>query len=408
MPLLILGVYAYLVALPFLVHTNAAYALVALTAAFVLLPRRAADGPDPGWGFLLPLLPFAASLICAVLRAPDEVVASAVATFMLPGLVMLSIIMRNPGWPVSYWLVAFSLFSATISGDVLGGWVILQFSHANAAMLSIPEAPLMHAGNQLLLVPNDICVTAVLLFCQFTLLADRAQPRLIRGFALLTILLAGLAMAILRTRTGILVAVAELAVASLAWPRLWLWALPVGGVMALADHFAGFQMVDKVLFSNTADNHGVAGRLGLWASAWTMFTTAPLFGHGAQAFGLEHGDLLPSWSPRFPEKRTMWAHSLYLETLADQGLTGAATLALIFYKPARNLCVLSVQGLRKGYINHAGVFALAGLVGFLVAAGFELSFIRRWVPLVMFGLIGLALRVTARHDPAPAMPVKTG
>jgi len=400
MPILFLGVCAYLVALPFLFHNHAANALVVLTAGFVLLPRNPEDGPDPGWGFLVRLWPLAASLLLALARAPDIVVASAVLTFMLPGLVM-----RNPGWPLSYWLFAFTLFSATISADVIGGWVILQHSNANAAMRSIVEAPLMHAGNQLLLVPNDICVTAVLLGCQFTLLADRTQNRLVRCIALLTIVLAGIAMAILRTRTGMLVALAEVAVASLVWPRALLLVPPAALLLAAADYGLGLHMIDKVLFSNNIDNHGVAGRMGLWVSAWTMFTSAPLFGHGAQAFGIEHGDLLPAWSPRFPEKSTMWAHNLYLETLADQGVVGLAALTLIFYTPLRNLCVLLVQGLRKGYTNHESVFSLAGLVGFLVAAGFELSFIRRWVPLVMFGLIGLAWRITRRPAAMAESPV---
>ena len=94
----------------------------------------------------------------------------------------------------------------------------------------------------------------------------------------------------------------------------------------------------------------------------------------------------------------MWAHSLYLETLAEQGLAGIAALMILFWHP---LCqswagVLRLKGKAAPRVHL--VCAFAGLVGFLVAAGLEVSFIRRWAAVAMFGLIGFALRTEEATD----------
>jgi len=390
MPGLMLAIGAYLLALPFLPPQAASLVMLVIVLAFVIRPGDAT--PDPGWRFLLPLLPFAAAEVLAVLRAPDQVVASAVLSFMLPGLAIFIIMLRNPAWKLADWLTLWTGFAAVNALSVLAGWVLLRFSHPTQAMLGVPEGPLIFARSQLLMVPNDISLAAVLLACPLALVAAPAASRRVKALAWLTILLSALAIGLLRSRTAMLVAGVEIALISLAWRRVLLLLPPAAVLLLLADHWLGLQLLDKLLGLQGVGAHGVDGRLGLWQAAWAMFERAPLLGHGAQAYADQHGEYLPAWSPRFPERRAAWAHNLYLETLADQGIAGLAALSLIFYRALRDSCVLFVQGLRKGYIYHEGVFALAGLVGFLVAAGLELSFIRRWVPLVMFGLLGVCLK----------------
>ncbi len=89
----------------------------------------------------------------------------------------------------------------------------------------------------------------------------------------------------------------------------------------------------------------------------------------------------------------MWAHSLFLETLADQGLFGAAALVIMFLLPLWKLCKDVVNRSSSDHLRREQLFAAAGLVGFLGAAGLELSFIRRFVSVVMFGVLGFAFRV---------------
>ena len=246
-------------------------------------------------------------------------------------------------------------------------------------------------------MPNDICAAAILLAFAAALLAG--PQRRLRLLAAAAIGLTALTIAILRTRTGVMVVVAELAALSLIWRRALLWLLPAGLAVAAADQWIGAHTIEKLLFDYNMDNHGVAGRLGLWAAAWGMFETAPWFGHGAQSFGGQHAAYMPAWAPRFPERHVMWAHSLYLETLAEQGVAGIAALALLLLHPLSRLCHMIVITRREALRRIDSVCALAGLVGFLVAAGFEVSFIRRWVAVVLFGLLGFAMRVVQQGEP---------
>ena len=397
-----LGVCAYLVAFPFLQVGAASLALFVLTAVFIALQQKRDGASDPGYAFLWPVLPFLAAAVLAVARAPDPTLASGILSFFAPGLVLFVIMQRYPAWPIQYWRLAWTLVSAVISFSIIVGYARFRLGAVLPPLTGPAEAAVFLAGNELLIVPNDICASAILLVCPLALLAGAAQssdvrgsgvqPWVVRAAAWATIGLTAMAVVILRSRAGLAVAFTEILITGLVWRRALLWLLPIGLAVAVVDLALGLRTLEKVLLANNLDNHGVIGRLGLWDSAWEMFRTAPFWGHGAQSFGPEHGAFLPRWSPRFPERRVMWAHDLYLETLAEQGLTGFGTLMIMFLLPLRRLCKDIVNGARLAHIDRESVFAVAGLAGFLVAAALELSFIRRWVPLVMFGVIGFALR----------------
>ena len=415
MPKLFLCVVAYLMVVPLLSLQAGAMALVALTAAFIFLPA-APGAPDVGYGFAWPLVPFFLVLLVAVARSPAPQVTTGFLSFHLPGLVLFLIAMRNPRWDPRLWMVAWSLFSVVMSASVLVAWLRIYFGAELPLLLEVPEGALLLSGNTLLNVPNDICVTAVLLCFPLGLLAPRhvwlpsggnlagIPPWSLRALAIVTIFLAVLAMTILRSRTGFVVAVLEVLVVSAMWRRFILYLLPLAAVLVVADHVFGVQTLEKLFLSNNMDNHGVSGRLGLWASAWSMFAAAPWFGHGAQSFGPGHGVYMPDWAPRFPERRVMWAHSLYLETLAEQGVVGLAAFCILVLPALRGLVITLIDSKNVVILRTVAVVGLAGLAGFLIAAGLELSFIRRWVPLVMFGLLGFAYRYGVRAPGASAIP----
>ena len=98
------------------------------------------------------------------------------------------------------------------------------------------------------------------------------------------------------------------------------------------------------------------GRLGMWQSAWHDFTSHPLTGIGAGSFEetwLEH---------RGPgQAASRWAHSLYLESLAETGPVGVALLLSALMAPL-------VAGLRSRREALAAP-AVGALVAFLVHAG---------------------------------------
>ena len=133
------------------------------------------------------------------------------------------------------------------------------------------------------------------------------------------------------------------------------------------------------------------GRIPLWLSAWKMFLGAPLFGQGPHTFVLFYNSYLqnislPSWL--FVDHRIVpWAHNLYLEVLAEQGLIGLSALVLLL---ARGLFIAwNLRQAKSDEIRILGYGAFAALVGFCFAAAIELTFLRQWVLIMMFTLLGL-------------------
>ena len=96
-------------------------------------------------------------------------------------------------------------------------------------------------------------------------------------------------------------------------------------------------------------------------------------------------------------------HNLYLEALAEQGIAGLlALLILLGYGLG-----YTWRAYRSGYedIADLGGATFAALAGFCFAALFELTFLRQWVPLVLFTLLGVAARLSATGAAIlPTMP----
>ncbi len=406
----VLGAALYLVLLPFLAPQPAALCLVALAALFGVAgtPQMAAS-----WRFLLPVLPFLASNLLAVLRADTPAIAAGFFSFMAPGLILFAIVAQDRRAGARRWMLVFSAFALVMALSVVLGWLRLRAGSALLPGEDVPQAALRLSGNQLLTVPNDLCVTAILAAFPLGILrqgaggAARARPGQV--LALVTLLAVLLALAVLRSRTGLLIAGGEILLAGLARPRLLAWIAPLCLVGVAADIGLGWHSLDKLAFAGAQDFHGVAGRFGLWVAAWRMFLTAPLLGHGAQSFGPGHWAMLPGWAPRFPEGHVLWAHNLYLDLLAEQGLVGAVCFALMFLPALRHALVAARQGADTAR-RELGWTALMAFAGFFLAAGLELSLIRRTVPLTLFALLGFAVRLGAPTpaDAAPPPPIPPG
>jgi hypothetical protein len=73
-------------------------------------------------------------------------------------------------------------------------------------------------------------------------------------------------------------------------------------------------------------------------------------------------------------------------------VAGACALAILLLPPFFGAARAAMAAHRARADRLAALCALAALGGFLVTAALELSFIRRWVPLVMFGVLGIAIR----------------
>jgi O-antigen ligase len=99
------------------------------------------------------------------------------------------------------------------------------------------------------------------------------------------------------------------------------------------------------LYGLQADS--VAGRLSWWRSAWEMFLARPLAGFGYAGFSWAHGGFQPGAVFR---EHSIYAHSYYLEFLAENGLPAAL---LWFW------AVLAAVRRRAGFARYAAIAALA-------------------------------------------------
>jgi len=246
-------------------------------------------------------------------------------------------------------------------------------------------------ASPILLVPNDIAFISVLTPFSIALILQKTNHYL-TALAILSIFLGIVVIALLRSRVALMSEFASLLIMTLLLLKSKHLVLkPVilmlcSGVLVVLfiDGIMNFSIITKIgLFANT--------RLALWLSAWQMFLDAPIFGHGPHTFVLSYQNYLnaiklPSWMPTDP-RVVPWPHNLYLELLAEQGIIGLISFVWLMH---------SVFSLTFRLLNvndeltriYAAV-VLASLSSFSLAAVFELTFLRQWVVIIFFLLMGI-------------------
>jgi len=169
-----------------------------------------------------------------------------------------------------------------------------------------------------------------------------------------------------------------------------LWGLVLGGGALLAvlmlDFWLGKGLINKVL---------LFPRVYVWETAWQMFLDRPVVGHGPGAFKQHYYEYLERAGYAYEEvkdRRPMnWAHSLYLEQLAEKGLLGLSALLVLILRPfskmVRSWLFVREQSRDALYFVSA---LLAAFVGFLLAGVAESSLLRIWVVVTLFVLVGLS------------------
>ena len=141
-----------------------------------------------------------------------------------------------------------------------------------------------------------------------------------------------------------------------------------------------------------------ATRVSLWVTAWSMFLDSPLLGNGPRSFAVLFTDYagtvrLPSWLPADP-RFAPWSHSLYLETLAEQGVLGLTALLLLIGVSSRRALRL-VRTAPDGEPRALALGAAVALLAMWLEGLYELSFIRLWVVIVLFALLGAVAALAA-------------
>ncbi len=235
-------------------------------------------------------------------------------------------------------------------------------------------------------VPNDLVLLSILTpFSVSLFLSDRHF--LVKSTAALSVAASFATVAFYQSRGAILVAIVGLSIFAINLARRRRTALMIALGVATAgftDMIMGFPLISK--FAGVWSN-----RLLYWAVAWEMFLDAPLFGHGLRLYGelyptYKAGVQIPAWVA-VDSRLTPWAHNCYLETLAEQGIAGFSVICLLFVWgvwTSLKLFRTSAKHMKPIYLGIA-----VGFLCFCIAAVFELSFIRHWVVVVFFYLLGL-------------------
>ncbi|MGA7991127.1 MAG: O-antigen ligase family protein, partial [Thermoanaerobaculia bacterium] len=138
--------------------------------------------------------------------------------------------------------------------------------------------------------------------------------------------------------------------AAVSWPR-------PGGRSAL------FSRVEALLRAEPAPFEQTRGRLLLYEGAWAIFREHPVAGLGLASFQIEFPDVAAK-TLGHAVKTTDNPPSLYLGTLAESGLAGAALLALLLVGLARGAGRALALGGGHGPLGDAA--AAASVIGLLV------------------------------------------
>lgn len=159
--------------------------------------------------------------------------------------------------------------------------------------------------------------------------------------------------------TGLLLALFLLAQYSLPWLNEWLKET-LAGLGFNTEHLEILTATERGAVS------GIEQRLVEWHKAWLMFLSSPLLGVGIGHYGwhsfILHG--LPEFAEASPKSQLYHhAHNLFLEVLAELGITGL--LVLLF------LLVTWIKQFLKNWVTHEGWFIASVLLVLFIHSNLE-------------------------------------
>ena len=363
--------------------------LVICAAAVSRAPRLASGRPAVGYA----ILAFLGITVVAILASPQRDDIAPLSVSLLPATLLFFVIgegFRTTGQTRTFYLTI-SLVSLA-----LGGWLLWN------AWLDGPISPniwMLHAGTPLFVVGNDVTFFAVVApLTVACLCSTRSIPQ--RALGASALLVAVVAIVLFESRGAVLVLIASLGCfVVLTRPRVACAGVTLVTVaMVATDAALGFPLVGK--FGDFWASGDAAARVTLWRSAWGVFVDSPWIGQGPHSVG---------YIASGGTETVRWAHSLYLDVLAGQGVLGLATFLAVVAGALMLACETHKQQHdREARVLNAG--ALSALVGLLLAAIWEISFLRLWVVVTFFAVVGVIThlwtltRESGRHEEHSANP----
>ena len=377
-PLAVLAVCAYVVAFPIPFEWDLPLLVLALLGGLaVVVASQDKTAPLPR--LFVPVAMFLIATGISILASADLSRSLTLSVSLLPATFIFYLIgehfdvIRH----IRVLYASYSLVGLVISSMLL--WTVFRSPEGT------PSAWISGLSSPALVVPNDVIFLAIVSPLSLSLFLCAAH-RPVKILAGVSILCSVLVIILLQSRGALLAVLLSMGVAAgLMRPRMALgWGLTMLVLLSVVDGTLGFPLLNK--FRNLLDP-----RLSLWLAAWAMFADAPVLGYGPHTYGIfyQHyltGLHLPTWLTAEPPNTT-WAHNLYLEVLAEQGLLGLMALGVLLLAALRRAWRLrqAAHGETRAY----AVGALAGLIGMCCAAVYELSLLRLWVVVTLFSCLGV-------------------
>ncbi|MEP5766096.1 MAG: O-antigen ligase family protein [Halieaceae bacterium] len=300
---------------------------------------------------------------------------------LLPGPLLFALVLQLGARSEDTRQLAIALNISALVGAL---YLLVVFTGAPAPGIALTER-----YSASFVVPNDVLFLVCLSPFAIHLLLYR-QGAFSRLLAAVTLLAIAASILLAASRAGLLLATVMYVAYALKYSGRYLLIglIPVVGTLILVDYLNDFEFLNKLMHTST-----LFSRLVLWSAGIEGFLHNPLIGYGPGTFGAMYEKLAASGG--LPEviahdKRSMgWAHSLYIESLAERGVLGLASL-LGMYGTA---LALTVRGLRRAnwYWGHRLFPVLASMMALLLAGAVELTFMRTWVVSLTFLLLGLCV-----------------
>ena len=238
----------------------------------------------------------------------------------------------------------------------------------------------------LFVVVNDIAFLSVLIPFSVSLLFVRPYSFIRMVPLSLSVVLTICLACSYQSRTPILIALISLVTAISFYRRrlFYICAFSALVLVLIVDGLLGFPFARKFAL-------GFNGRIPLWMTAISMFVDAPILGHGPHTFGLFYLDYLhrleiPAWISVDPRPLS-WAHNVYLQVLAEQGIMGA--LALVALITFATCLAWRTHRQSEGDIRVLNAGAFSALIALCMAGMFDASLMREWFVTALFVILGI-------------------
>lgn len=373
-----IGVYIYVASFVFPVKWDFPMILLGVTATLATIMGTPKKNPAGFRRNNLILIVFLASLAGAIFVSENMVRSVNVSVTFLPALLIYFLIIDQFTTNREVYLLYLCL-SVTAIGISIAA---LYFAAANNFNIGSDFNAHALAGSfsYIIVSRNDLTFLSILAPFSFVL-AYRKPFKPVGLLAIVSIVLSLGTITVFQSRGAIITFwVTFGSIAVLLEPRKALWLSMIAIVLFLGiDALLDFSLLKRFYGITSGINQLTHGRSRLWWIVLDHFKEAPIMGHGPHTFNIY--------------SKIPWPHNLYLEVLFGQGIIGFFTfIALLIYN---GLTAWNLRLANSKETRYFAMGALAALIGFCTSSIIELTFLRLWVTVTLFMILGIIVRLSS-------------